>query len=98
MGFAAIAVGISIDAACVRQAMPMAGYAYLLKSVRQNPKKLPPSQTICSQNQNGITVSKAGLNSRLVKQSASEFRSKVSRKDKGNLVYWEKVKLLAYFS
>ena len=28
MGFAAIAVGIGIGAACGRQAMPMAGYAY----------------------------------------------------------------------
>ncbi|MEH2418835.1 hypothetical protein [Nostoc sp.] len=28
MGFGAIAVGVGIDAACRRQAMPMAGYAY----------------------------------------------------------------------
>ncbi|MCC5668630.1 hypothetical protein LC653_33465 [Nostoc sp. CHAB 5784] len=28
MGFVAIAVGIGISAACSRQAMPMAGYAY----------------------------------------------------------------------
>lgn len=31
MGFAAIAVGIGIGAACGRQAMPMAGYAYTLE-------------------------------------------------------------------
>ncbi|WP_322702786.1 hypothetical protein [Nostoc sp. DedQUE04] len=29
MEFAAIAVGIGRDAACVRQAMPMTGYAYV---------------------------------------------------------------------
>lgn len=34
MGFAAIAVSIGIGAAYGRQAMPMAGYAYLLKYVR----------------------------------------------------------------
>ncbi|MEH2453538.1 hypothetical protein [Nostoc sp.] len=28
MGFAAIAIGIGIGAACARQAMPTAGYAY----------------------------------------------------------------------
>ena len=31
MGFPAIAVGIGIGAACGRQAMPMAGYAYAPK-------------------------------------------------------------------
>lgn len=28
MGFAAIAIGVGIDAACGRQAMPRLGYAY----------------------------------------------------------------------
>ncbi|MGF1935322.1 MAG: hypothetical protein RM347_013090 [Nostoc sp. ChiQUE02] len=40
MGFAAIAVGISIDAACVRQAMPMAGYAYAFEICSSKSQKI----------------------------------------------------------
>ncbi|MEH1836381.1 MAG: hypothetical protein V7L29_31085 [Nostoc sp.] len=77
MGFAAIAVGIGIGAAYGRQAMPMAGYAYAPEICSlQIPINNLHLIRICSQNQNSITVSKAGLTRRLVKQSVLVFCQK----------------------
>jgi hypothetical protein len=85
MGFAAIAVGIGIEA-CARQAMHITGYAYPPEIRSSKSQKMTSISGNLQSKLNGITVSKAGLNSRLVKHSALEFRSKVSRKDKDNLV------------
>ncbi|QMS90832.1 hypothetical protein HUN01_25840 [Nostoc edaphicum CCNP1411] len=99
MRFAAIAVSIGIGAAYARQAIPMAGYAYALEICSiKIPKKDLHLREFAVNNQNGLTISKVGLNSRLVKQSASEFRLKVSRKDKGNLICWEKVRAISLVS
>ncbi len=86
MGFAAIAVGIGIDAACTRQAMHITGYTYAPEIRSSKSPKMTSISGNLQSKLNGITVSKAGLNSHLVKQSTLEFRSKVSRKDKDNLV------------
>ena len=52
---------------------------------------------ICISNQNGLTVSKAGLNSHLVKQSASEFRQRQAEKTKVIVSLWKWLSYAAYF-